>query len=73
MGINELVCFAAITPATRAQASTSPFAALPSTISASVSGCMLMKPSATAVRFVMSLSPTSTMRTSPFSSICVSC
>ena len=73
MGMSVLVCLAAMTPATRAHASTSPFAALPSTISASVSGCMLMKPSATATRLVISFSDTSTMRTSPFSSICVKC
>ncbi len=72
MGIRSLVRLAAMTPATRAQASTSPLAALPSTISAKVAGFMAMNPSATATRSVSGLADTSTMRTSPFSSICVS-
>ena len=73
MGISSLVFFAAITPATRAQASTSPLAALPSTMRANVSGFMEMKPSATATRSVSAFCDTSTIRTSPFSSIWVSC
>ena len=73
MGMSVLVCLAAMTPATRAHASTSPFDALPSTMSASVSGCMAMKPSATATRSVSAFCDTSTMRTSPCSSIWVSC
>ena len=71
IGMSVLVCLAAITPATRAHAKTSPFAALPSTMSASVSGCMEMKPSAIATRSVSGFWDTSTMRTSPFSSMCV--
>ena len=73
MGMRSLVRLAAMTPATRAQASTSPFAAAPSTMSASVSGLMEMNPSATATRSVSAFCDTSTMRTSPFSSIWVSC
>ena len=73
IGIASLVFFAAMTPATRAQASTSPLAALPSTMSANVSGFMEMKPSATATRSVSAFCDTSTIRTSPFSSIWVSC
>ena len=73
MGMSALVCLAAMTPATRAHASTSPLAAFPSTMSASVSGFMEMKPSATATRSVSALCDTSTMRTSPCSSIWVSC
>ena len=73
IGMRSLVFFAAMTPATRAQASTSPLAALPSTMSARVSGFMEMKPSATATRSVSAFCDTSTIRTSPFSSIWVSC
>ena len=73
MGMIADVCLPAMIPATRAQASTSPLAALPSTIKSSVSGCMAMKPSATATRSVSGLAPTSTMRTWPLESICVSC
>ena len=72
MGMRLDVCLAPITPATRAQASTSPLAALPSTMSASVSGCMRMEPSATATRSVSAFCETSTMRTSPLSSMWVS-
>ena len=72
IGIRSLVRFAAITPATRAQAKTSPFFAVPPAIMSSVSGCMAMNPSATATRSVSAFCETSTMRTSPFSSMCVS-
>ena len=52
IGISSLVFFAAITPATRAHASTSPFAAVPDVISSRVSGFIEIKPSATAMRSV---------------------
>ena len=72
IGIRSLVRFAAMMPATRAHARTSPFLARSSSTMAWVSGCMRMVPSATASRLVTALSDTSTMRTSPFSSTWVS-
>src|SRR5262245_47362163 len=66
-GINSCVFFAAMMPAMRAVASTSPFLAVPVSMSASVSGPIVTKPSARAVRCVTALSDTSTMRASPFS------
>ena len=68
IGIRLLVCLQPMIPATRAQARTSPFAAVPSTIMSRVSWCMKIHPSAIAWRFVSSFSDTSTMRTAPFSS-----
>ncbi len=53
-GINSCVRLAAIIPATRAVASTSPFGARPSTISASVSGARNTLPRAVASRVVVS-------------------
>src|ERR1017187_8498851 len=53
-------------PATRAVPKTSPFLALPETISSSVALLMTMRPSATAVRAVAGLAETSTIRASPF-------
>src|SRR5690606_3670646 len=52
-------------PAMRAAPSTSPFFASPARIVSSVSGFMMTAPSATAVRTVSALSPTSTMLASP--------
>src|SRR5690606_25450692 len=51
---------------------TSPFLASPARIIASVSGFMMTVPSATAVRLVSALSPTSTMLASPELPRCVS-
>ena len=65
-GISSCVFLAAMMPAMRAAASTSPFLASPVSISASVAGAMATKPSARAVR-VAALSDTSTMRASPLS------
>ena len=59
-------------PATRAQASTSPFFARSSSTIDWVSGCIRMLASATAVRLVSAFSETSTIRTSPRSSTWVS-
>ena len=71
-GIRSWVLLAAIMPAIRAVASTSPFGCSPSTIIRRVSGCIRMVASARASRSVTALSVTSTIRASPLSSRCVS-
>src|SRR3981189_3268384 len=65
-GIRSDVRLAAMMPAMRAVPSTSPFLALPDTISASVALLMTTRPSATATRSVAGLADTSTIRASPF-------
>ena len=60
-GMRSDVRLAAMMAASRATPSTSPLAALPSRMRASVAGCMRIQPSATAVRRVSALPPTSTM------------
>ena len=55
-------------PAMRAMPSTSPFLALPDSISASVAGSISMRPLATATRWVAGLAPTSTMWAWPWAS-----
>ncbi len=57
--------FAAMIPATRATAITSPLGMRPSTISASVSGSITTRPRAVASRTVSALAETSTMRAWP--------
>ena len=66
-GISELVFFAAMMPAMRAVAKTSPLGILPPVMAASVSGCMKMRASAEAMRRVSLFADTSTMCASPFS------
>ena len=73
IGISSAVFFAAMMPAMRAQAKTSPLGALPSAIMRSVSGCIVITDCACAMRCVTGFSPTFTMRAAPFSSKCVSC
>ena len=58
-------------PAMRAVPSTSPFLALPETISSSVALLMTTRPSATAMRSVAGFADTSTIRASPLASIWV--
>src|SRR3954470_24232263 len=58
-------------PAIRAVPSTSPFLALPETISCKVALLMITRPSATATRSVAGLAETSTIRASPLLSIWV--
>src|SRR3954469_8364746 len=70
-GIRSAVRFAAMMPAMRAVPSTSPFLALPETISSSVALLMTTLPSATAVRWVAGLADTSTIRASPAASMWV--
>src|SRR5882724_9552653 len=70
-GIRSEVRFAAMMPAIRAAPSTSPFLALPETISSSVALLMTTLPSATAVRSVAGLADTSTIRASPAASMWV--
>src|SRR5579862_5653890 len=65
MGITSAVRFAAMMPATRATASTSPLTIFPARISCSVRGRMRMTPRATASRSLIGLSLTSTMRARP--------
>src|SRR5688500_841288 len=55
------VFFAAITPASRAAASTSPFSTFPARMRFTVAGSIRTKPVATATRSVFSLCPTSTI------------
>ena len=55
-------------PAMRAMPSTSPFFAVPDSISASVAGCISMQPVAMATRCVAGLAPTSTMWAWPWAS-----
>src|SRR5438270_3362961 len=64
-GISSEVRLAAMMPAMRAVPSTSPFLALPETISSSVALVMTTRPSATASRSVAGLAETSTIRASP--------
>src|SRR4051794_40630478 len=64
-GISSEVRLAAMMPAMRAVPSTSPFLALPETISARVASVMTTRPSATASRSVAGLAETSTIRASP--------
>src|SRR5687768_17115290 len=59
-------------PAMRAVPTTSPFGASPRATAAAVSGAMRTTARATARRSVTSLSPTSTIRALPASSMCVS-
>src|SRR5947209_3994595 len=70
-GISSCVFFAAMMPAMRATANTSPFLAWPERQSASVSGRMTTLPSAIATRSVTALAETSTIRASPVSERCV--
>src|SRR6185437_7888904 len=70
IGMSVLVCFAAIIPATRATAITSPLGMPPAWISASVSGCIVINPSASASRTVSALVDTSTIRAAPEASTC---
>src|SRR5699024_216114 len=67
MGISSCVRLAAMIPATWATASTSPLATPPVRISAAVAGAMWTVPSATAVRKVLALSVTYTIRARPWS------
>src|SRR6202161_2680062 len=69
--MSSAVRLAAMMPAMRAVASTSPFLALPDTIKASVASLMTTRPSAIAVRSVAALADTSTIRASPLASIWV--
>src|SRR3569623_2089342 len=70
-GMRSEVRFAAMMPAIRAVPSTSPFLALPSTMSLSVSALITTKPSATATRSVASFADTSIICASPLASIWV--
>src|SRR5258708_16518763 len=70
-GIRSEVRLAAMMPAMRAVPSTSPFLALPETISANVALLMTTRPSATAVRSVAGFADTSTIRASPLASMWV--
>src|SRR5215218_5549661 len=72
IGISSGVFLAAMMAATCATASTSPLAARPSRIRATVSGCIRTNPVATARREVISFPPTSTMWARPDSSKWVS-
>ena len=71
-GIRSLVFLAAWMPAMRAMPSTSPFLALPDSISASVLASISMRPVATATRWVAGLAATSTMWAWPWASKWVS-
>src|SRR5690606_5087059 len=64
-GISSCAFLAAIMPAMRAVASTSPFLALPAWMAANVPACIRTDPSATATRSVSAFAPTSTMCASP--------
>ncbi len=61
-GISSAVRFAAWMPASRAVPMTSPFGASPRATAAAVSGLIATRASATAMRSVSFLSPTSTIR-----------
>ena len=67
-GISSGVRLAAMMPAMRAAARTSPLGTAPSRMAASVAACMCTSPQATAVRPVAALSPTSTMLAWPWAS-----
>ena len=71
IGMSSQVRFAAIIPAIRAQANTSPLGISPDKIRDRVWGCMDTTACAEAERRVTSFSPTSTIRAAPLSSICV--
>src|SRR5205823_168099 len=71
-GMSSLVFFAAMIPAMRAAAITSPFFVFPSRTSASVSAETRRRPRATARRSVSGFAPTSTIRAAPVSSRWVS-
>ena len=71
MGMISPVRFAAMTPATCATASTSPFGTPPVRIASAVAGLMRTVPAAVAVRSVGVFSLTSTMRARPCSLKCV--
>ena len=60
-GIRSAVFLAAMMPARRATPRTSPFLARPSTMNANVSALISTSPSATAIRAVTTLPPTSTI------------
>ncbi len=64
-GISSAVRFAAMMPASRATASTSPLATSPARMRSSVCGRMTTRAPATATRSVSSFSDTSTMRARP--------
>ncbi len=67
-GISSLVFFAAMMPAIRAAASTSPFFAVPPTMAPKASAERTIVASAVASRAVASLAETSTIRAAPASS-----
>src|ERR1700733_15807427 len=69
--MSSAVRLAAMIPARRGVASTSPFLALPDTIRSSVALLITIYPSAPAVRSVAALADTSTIRASPLASIWV--
>src|ERR1041385_8425664 len=69
-GISDGVCFAAITPATFAVVSTSPFGSARSTSFFNVAGCMRTVATAAASRTVARLAPTCTIEMPPVSSRC---
>src|SRR5215510_6996321 len=71
-GMSSCVFLAAIMPASRAVARTSPFLAAPVSTNAKVAGAMATKPSARATRSLTRLPETSTMRASPFELRCES-
>src|SRR5438093_2320309 len=69
-GISADVCLAARMPARRAVCSGSPFLTAPRLIKRSASRDIVIVPRATASRFVIGLSPTSTIFTRPRRSTC---
>ncbi len=71
-GISSPVRLAAMMPATRATASTSPLGTAPAAMAASVVGCNKTCPAAVASRAVGDLWPTSTIAARPAASTCVS-
>src|SRR2546430_12387707 len=70
--MSSLVRFAAMIPARRAAARTSPFGVAPSRMSSIVDGETRSRPRATARRSVTAFAPTSTIRAAPLASMCVS-
>src|SRR5262245_3510921 len=71
-GMSSCVFLAAMMPASRAAASTSPFLAVPVSTKSKLAGAMATKPSARATRSLTLLPETSTMRASPFELRCES-
>src|SRR4051794_15662894 len=69
-GISDGVCFAAMTPATFAVVSTSPFGSARSTSFFSVAGCMRTVATAAASRTLARFAPTCTIEMPPVSSRC---